>query len=280
MTVSVIIVNFNGMSFTRECLTSFRRWHPEEDHEVIVVDNASSDGTVQALRSEFPWVRCIPMEINRGFGAANNVGAAGSKGEFLFFVNNDTVFTQELVTTLVREFKSDVKAGMLAPTLMNADGTVQRSVGEYPTIASERRMRRDAGKSENPEGYDWVTAAAVMVRRSAFEQVHGFDERFFMYFEDVDLCRRIAHAGYSIRRTSAVSLIHLGGKSYGAKDARIAAEYRRSQLRYYDKHNSIVQRTLLRGFLLAKYLPMIITAEDRDLAYRVFPLLMTSQGGR
>ncbi len=281
MNTSIIIVNYNGLRYTQQCLESLFLFHAPDTIEVIVVDNNSSDGSQKELPRLFPAIDLIPLPENRGFGAANNIGAKKAKGEYLFFVNNDTIFKEETVDALRRMFFIQSEFGIVGPKLLNEDGTFQRSFGDFPSIRNElaeKRMARNYSAqettSEQPLRKDWVTGAAFMVKRGLFETVRGFDDVFFMYFEDIDLCRTLAERGIWSLYVPTVTMIHLGGKSYGAKDRRIALEYRRSQLRYYDKHNSRVQRFMVRSYIIIKYFPRIFEQgginQVKDLVKMVF----------
>ena len=127
--------------------------------------------------------------------------------------------------------------------------------------------------NHQPITKDWVTGAALMIRRELFESVKGFDERYFMYFEDIDLCKRVKSNGYGILYYPKTSLVHLGGKSYQKKDSNIVFEYRRSQLRFYDKQLTLVQRILVRIYLFTKYLPAMFSPTHHGLGIRVLKLI-------
>jgi GT2 family glycosyltransferase len=289
MTVSIIIVNYNGLAYTRQCLESFFRYHNGSEYDVIVVDNHSSDGSQKELPLLFPDVRCIALSENAGFGPANNIGAEAAKGTILFFVNNDTLFTMPVVNELAARLSNDSSVGIVGPKLLNEDGSFQLSFGRFPTVAAEaeaRQLSKDAAArqqyaplNDDPKMYDWVTGAAFMIRKDVFIKVKGFDERFFMYFEDIDLCRKVRDLGFNTSYHPALSMVHFGGKSYGNKDPRIVAEYRRSQLRYYDLHNSFGQRALLRVFLVLKFFPQLFRTADRSVARRIIALALTRHKG-
>jgi GT2 family glycosyltransferase len=288
MTVSVIIVNFNGLTYTRQCLDSLYRFHASENIEVIVVDNNSTDGSQQELPLQYPSVRCILLSENSGFGPANNVGARSASGDVLFFVNNDTIFTSSIIDTLASELKAGQHTGIVAPRLSNADGSFQLSYGRFPTIGNERETKRlslnaesevkGKEREEETQLQDWVTGAALMIKKSVFLQIGGFDERYFMYFEDIDLCRTVKRFGFDCRYVPSMSMIHLGGKSYQKMDERITIEYRRSQLRYYDKHNSMLQRIAVRWYLAAKFMPKLLERQQRSAAKKILILIMSHQG--
>ncbi len=285
--VSIIIVNYNGIAYTRMCLESLFRYHSADMLDVIVVDNHSQDGSVETLKKEFPAVNVEAMTKNNGFGCANNEGVKKAKGEILFFVNNDTLFLEETVSALSSHLIADPKNGIVGPTLLNEDRTFQLSFGDFPSILSEFRMKRKmadpkllrnaAPKTSDDRKVNWVTGAAFMIRKSLYESLGGFDERYFLYFEDIDLNRRVHTARYHNVYCPSVRLIHLGGRSYGAMNPAVAFEYRRSQLHYYDTHASFAERILIRTYIALKYSAMILKPKERPLISRIMKLLWTKQ---
>jgi GT2 family glycosyltransferase len=157
---------------------------------------------------------------------------------------------------------------------------VQYSTGKYPTILTEWRMKRrkDLYNGDDTHLRDWVSGAALAVRTAVFEEVGGFDERYFMYFEDVDLCARIRDAGHEIHYLPSTRVEHLGGGSQpGGLPPGIQKEYRRSQLLYYRAHASIVNNILLRAYLIARFVPRRFSPdrEERSLASGVLSLVFT-----
>jgi GT2 family glycosyltransferase len=278
MTVSIIIVNYNGCALTRQCLGSIRE-HIAGPVEVVVVDNASSDDSRQVLPGLFPNVRFVWLDDNRGFGYANNRGAEHATGDILFFLNNDTILTSDPLGALIDRFAADADCAIAAPKLLNRDGSFQLSFGEFPDIQTEARtrsisrdpaaIRRLEPQQTAPVRKDWVTGAALLIRGTMFRNIGGFDERFFMYFEDSDLCKRVANTGASVWYCPSVSLIHLGGSSYTKKDPRISLEYRKSQILYYQSHHSLIQRMMLFVFLWLKYVPRLADAGERKSAWMI-----------
>lgn len=276
--VSIIIVNFEGAELTRSCVASIKRFAAGHPYEIIVVDNNSSGGEADVLKSTLPECRVIPSPENRGFGWANNLGASKAGGDLLFFLNNDTVLASDVVARLAFRMLENPRRGIAAPALTNADGSRQLSWGKHPSLLLEWVTRREKKRNPvpPPEAYDWVTGAAMMVRRSAFEEVGGFDDGYFLYFEDADLCRRITNAGFTVDLFPDISLIHLGGKTRERAGEKIRVEYRRSQLRYYDKFLSLPERLLLRGYLLLKFLPRLVIPKGRSTSAAIIGLLVTS----
>ena len=282
--VSIITVTHNGADYTVASLNSLRKRGLPRDAEVIVVDNGSSPPESQQLESELPWCRHVRLSENKGFGSANNAGATQATGEYLFFVNNDTLFSGDVVTPLAEALIREPGIGIVAPSLLNEDGTFQISFGRFPSIINERRTRREAlrlrtkgilpTRAPRP---DWVTGAALMIRRDLFRKVGGFDEGYFMYFEDVDLCKRVRLDGSGILYREDLTLTHLGGKSYVKGSPVMELEYRRSQLRFYDKFNSWPERLMLRLYLLLKALASGILFRGA-ISAQLVQLVFRSQG--
>jgi len=287
--VSIVIVNHNGKDQTEECLRSFFAHTPDGPFEVIVVDNDSKDGSVELLKAKFPQVRVLAQKKNYGFGKANNIGAQASHGEYLLFVNNDTMFQQDIIEPLKIFLDTHQSAGIVAPMLLNSDLTYQHSYGKFPSLMNELRTKRDMEmfknipKDRSPRQVDWVSFAAVMIRRSAFEKVKGFDERYFMYFEDADLCFRLQNAGYKSFYCADYSLIHIGGgsRSRGVTNM-IKTEYRRSQLLFYASHRSWFELLALRFYLLLRFLyPFLSTrGEEHHRARSVIIMALSSYAHR
>lgn len=282
MNISIIIVNFNGFHYTRQCIESFYQYNTDNNHEVIVVDNNSTDGSQQELPKHFPQIVFISLKENRGFGAANNIGANIAKGEGLFFVNNDTIFQSEVVEKLSNILSSNESYGIIGPKLLNEDKSFQLSFGQFPTIRTEFTTKNQTKIKLSPLKEmnqllmkEWVTGAAMMIKKELFERIGGFDDHFFMYFEDIDLCKNANKIGYQSVFVPFVSMIHFGGKSYVKENNKILFEYRRSQLRYYDKHNSILQRILLRVYIFLKYSSTLFSTTEYNHFKRVLKLIFS-----
>jgi GT2 family glycosyltransferase len=282
--VSIIIVNFNGCQHTIRCIESIQRTHEKGYFEIVVIDNDSRDGSVEAIKAQYPKIKIIAQQQNLGFGRANNIGAMESTGEFLFFVNNDTIFKEDLITPLSRFLKENSFCGAIGPLLLNADGTYQHTYGFFPSLLNEWRVQRETQQRKTipidraPKIVDWVSFAAVMMPRTAFERIGGFDERYFMYFEDADVCLRLKKTGWHTVYYPQCTLVHLGGASWlPVMTSKIRYEYRRSQLLFYALYRSIGERILLRLYIICKYLFVALTTsgEDRQRAFSIIRLAMT-----
>jgi len=246
MKVSVVLVNYNGGELLRRPLESLAVY-AGPDVEVVVADNASSDGSPEWVEDAFAGVRVLRLGENLGFGAANNRAVAATTGEHVLLLNPDAWLADaEALPRLVEALDADSRLGLVAPRLRYPDGRWQFEWAPETGVLGEalQQMRNPfEGRWWNHRllppllrvltGPGWTSAACMLVRRTAFEEVGGFDEGFFLYFEDVDLSRRMRLAGWSMRTVWAARVVHVKGFSRGT-ESELA--YRRSQLRYYRKH--------------------------------------------
>ena len=265
MQLSVIIVSYNAKSHLKDCLRSLYEHTTLRPFEVIVVDNASTDGSLAMLARDFPEVRAIPSPDNIGFSGANNIAMREAKGQFFLLLNNDATATPGAVDTMLRIIQEKPEVGVLGPLLRNEDGSIQISYGRMISLHAEaiqrflsrghargnRLIRRYIENRSKKEAYpDWVSGACMILRAEVLETVGLFDDRFFMYSEEVDLCERIRRSGYRVFYTPESEVVHVGGKSTEANPERAAFEYRRSQLYFYSKHYGRLRLLLLKAYLL------------------------------
>lgn len=263
--VSIVIVNYNGADVILACLNSIFQHFESAKLEVIVVDNASQDGSPELIAQKFPEVRLIRQAVNVGFGAANNAGVHHAQGQYLFLLNSDTLIQSNILPTLISKLESAPHIGIVGPRLLNPDGSFQLSTayeigiwGEWRTLQEVKKYRHSANRPALAQQYgtdqfvDIVVGAAMLMRRSHFLDIGGFDETFFMYFEESDLCQRFRDAGYQILYTPDVSVTHIGGYSVAQTAGKMAAEYRRSQRYYYQKHRSQWEQWVLHRYLTFK----------------------------
>lgn len=215
MNFSIIIINYKTTELTIDCLNSiFLNCH-EDNFEIILIDNFSNDGGIEKIENIFGnKIKIIKNKENLGFSGGNNLGAKSAKGEFLFFLNSDTILNEDIITPIKNAFKNDEKIGIISPTLINPDKSIQKkSCGKIPNlkwlILKNLKIIKEVEDHNSPE---WVSGAALVIRKNIFEQISGWDENFFMYLEDTDLCKKTATAGYKIKIIEN-KLIHLGGKS-------------------------------------------------------------------
>ncbi len=236
---SIIIVSYNTKQLLSELLKSIFTHCNSSHYEVIVVDNDSDDGSVAMLNSEFrDRIRLLENNKNLGFGAANNQGANVDKGEYLFFLNSDTRFKNDIFKDLADYLDSHRKVGIIAPRLVDNNKNNQPyAFGRFPTTMSAilDKLKSAPAYPVKPQTEDWVSGAAMIIRKNLFEKINGFDEGYFMYFEDIDLCRRVKASGYSIVVYPQAVIMHWGGKSIG-KFRQRKLYYYRSQNYYFKKY--------------------------------------------
>ena len=251
MTLSIIIVSYNAKGDLERCLASLQASPPAADHEVIVVDNASSDGSAAAARG-FAGVRVIETGANLGFAAGNNVGIRASSGDNLLLLNGDTIVPAGAIDGLLQALARHPDAAVAGPRLVDGDGRPEVSFGAMLSPLAERRQRRlvrgqasgdptisaEVDEMTRREQWpDWVSGACLLVRRGDAGAVGLLDERFFMYTEDVDFCAAIRARGRRVLFTPEVTVVHLRGRSAASAPAATRAAYRRSHLAFYQKHH-------------------------------------------
>jgi len=218
---SFIIINYNTAELTSACLESIFKYGAGSDFEIILVDNNSDEADLNILKNRYgARIKIIANQKNLGFARANNQGAKQAQGEYFFFLNSDTVFDHDILSPLRAKLDSDKKIGVIAPQLILRTGAEQ----EY-----------SYGLKRGTKELTWVSGAALIIRREVFAKLGGWEERFFMYFEDVDLCRRVLAQGYKIERLLSVKITHLVGGS-PISWRRRKSFYYRSKILFILKH--------------------------------------------
>lgn len=281
--VTVVIVNYNTRKLLAQCLDSIRAQTRDVTYEVVVVDNASMDGSVQMVAELYPWVRVVANDENAGFGRANNAGAAIATGTYLFFLNSDTILQNNAIRLFVDFYeKSAEPPGVLGCMLRNAHGRYTNSYWYFPSYGRLLRARLDKifliPDRRAPHDFhrtfsvDFVIGADMFMRRQVFERCGGFDERFFMNYEETDLQKEVVALGYRNYIIEGPRIVHLEGGSGKAKMAsRLRVE--RSMYQYFAKHGG--SRLALVAFYAAYTLlglfslPRYSAAENRRYLKRV-----------
>jgi GT2 family glycosyltransferase len=255
--LAIIIVSYNCREALRACLEQIPKWY------VIVVENASTDGTAEMLRVEFPGVRLIENQQNLGFAAACNQGIAASDHPFVLLLNPDTLVTEAALQGLLNVMDTQPDVGACGPRILNSDGSPQASVRKFPTLRALAcdelglstafpRIRWLTGYRlsswplETTADVDQLGGSCLMLRRAALAQTGVMDERFFMYFEEVDLCLRLRKAGWRVLYIYNVTIIHAGGQS-SKTDRDNSMRYRyRSLFSFYRKYHPAWQLAVLK----------------------------------
>lgn len=249
--LSIVIVSYNARLDLERCLASLHQPPPSVTHEIVVVDNASSDGSAVAAR-KWPGVRVIDSGGNRGFSAGNNIGIRASSGRVLLLLNSDTIVPAGAIDRLMQVLVSHPEATVVGPRLVDGTGHVELSFGSmvspWTELRQQRLMRRLAARDATAVAHvdalsrtehwpDWVTGACLLVRRAEAEAAGLLDERYFMYTEDVDFCAAIRARGGRVLFTPEVEIVHLGGRSRASAPQATYEAYRNSHLAFYRKHH-------------------------------------------
>jgi hypothetical protein len=267
---SIIIVSWNVRDLLLRCLASLPQQDEGAEVEVIVVDNASEDGTAEAVRAAFPAVQIIANKENRGFTGGNNQGLARARGDFFFLLNPDTEVRPGALLELRRYLEEHPQVGIVGPRLRYADGSLQPSRRRFPdllTLFTESTIVQQAWPGlpwlgrfylaerspEATQAVDWVVGAAMLVRREVYEQVGGLDEGFFMYSEELDWCRRAAAAGWKVVYHPAAEVMHYEGRSSQQAAAARHIHFFSSRVRYTRKYHGQLAAACLRAWLLATF---------------------------
>lgn len=256
--VSAVVVSYNSRQYLGECLQSLRA---EGVADIVVVDNASADGSVAAVQACDPDAVVVQTGANLGFGTAANRGAELATGDYLLVLNPDTIAEPGVVKALAEALDRDPGLGAAGPRIENLDGTLYPSAREFPDLAVAaghaflglvwpanrftRRYRMLDWDHSRAADVDWVSGAFMLVRRSAFDAVGGFDERYFMYVEDVDLCWRLGQAGWRVGYEPAGRVVHALGGSSRRRPYRMIAAHHRSLLRFATKTSTGLRRALV-----------------------------------
>jgi N-acetylglucosaminyl-diphospho-decaprenol L-rhamnosyltransferase len=264
MYCSIILVNYNGSEFLADCLQSILHFVDFNACEVIIVDNASTDDSVNIIKNKFSSFKLICSSVNLGFSKANNLAVKHSIGKHLLFLNTDTILLENSPQILSDYLTQHQDVGVISARIIFEDSSYQLSSGRLPNIVIELFDKIRYGldkkwhnlfagiytkKYSTVKEVGWVTGACLMICRDVFEQLGGFDESFFMYFEDKDICKRINDIGFKVIYYPLTSIIHLLGGSSQSIKKNINTYYRDSQLHYYQKHLGHTQIKILKLYL-------------------------------
>jgi GT2 family glycosyltransferase len=228
--IDLVIVNYRSYDELSRCLASLQAAR-EALAGVTVIDHESDLQAAAGISARFPWVRLVERSTNEGFATGVNLGVSGSDSPYILLLNPDCVVEPAALAPLVAYAEARPEAAVIGPRILNSDGTVQGSARRFPNLSTlvagrsswlTRRFPRNPLSRWNlpalddvraPLEVDWVSGACMLVRRSAFEQVGGMDERFFLYWEDADLCRRLGQRGWRTVYYPGATIVHAGGRS-------------------------------------------------------------------
>lgn len=248
--VSIIIVSWNTCDLLVGCLDSVAHTAGDLDTEIIVVDNASTDGSPDMVRQQFPHVRLVANASNVGFAAANNQGMILGRGRYLLLLNSDAFLTPDSLQTSIRFMEKSPDVGVCGVRLLNPDGTFQGSYADFPTLKSEFLIATGLGArlvspyypaprpwpGEAAREVDWIGGAFMLLRRAVLEQVGGLDETYWMYSEETDWCYRIKQAGWKICYLPQVAITHVRGASTRQRRSEMEVQLYKSKVRFFTKN--------------------------------------------
>ena len=277
--LSIIIVNWNTRQLLLDCLGSVYNTVSRADYEIVVVDNGSTDNSVEAVRRNFPEVKVIANVVNRGFAAANNMALKQMKARYAVLLNSDTVLKKDALEKMLGFMDQHPEIGICGPQLLNADGSKQNSVGDFPTLLTEfmskKLMRilfpgkyRQAGKYRHavftgPAEVDFIVGACMMARKAALDEVGMLDEDYFFLYEELDWCFRMKAGGWPVYHLPDVEIYHLGGRSMKEINLRARIESWRSRYLFFRKSMDLSQAAwyglLLLGFVQNAYQVLVYT---------------------
>lgn len=280
MQVSIIIVNYNTRELTINCIESIYKYTEEIEFEIIVVDNASSDESILAITEKFPQVNIIEAGSNLGFGRANNLGVKNALGEYLFFLNSDTVLIENSVEILLRHYKyfesTNQKIGILGAILIDSTGKVASLGGDLPTAISHIyiNFKKLASKTYNTGKkidtkkkiyqVGMVSGADMFIRRETFERIQGFDKEIFLYYEDTDLNKRLKDLGYYHFIDTTTKIVHFEGGSAKMSHWKRSVIHE-SQNYFFKKHSNKLTYTV---YLIYQIAFSLFSLKNRDFTFR------------
>jgi hypothetical protein len=260
--LSIIIVSWNVCNEVISCISSIYKNHPVCEYEIILVDNNSNDNTISIIEKKFPKINVISNTKNLGFAAANNIGCKNACGNYFLFLNPDTIVKPDALDLLVQYMEANPEVGLCGPQILNDNNSVQRSAKRFPsfrgifyrfTILKYLRVfRRDFRywlmydfDHKITKNVDQLIGAAIIAKSSLIKQLNGFDQRFFMYYEEVDLCLRVKKEGFKVIFYAKPQIIHLGGHSAEQIPAKTRAMNLKSLILFMKKHKTALSDKIL-----------------------------------
>jgi N-acetylglucosaminyl-diphospho-decaprenol L-rhamnosyltransferase len=256
--LSIVIVNYNTADFTAQCLDSIAANPPAGSYEIVVVDNASSDGSADRLEAQYPFIKLMRSSENKGIAGGNNLGIQASSGRFILLLNNDTLVLPGALDRVINFLDHHPDVGGAGGQLLNPDGSFQAGFVNFPSLLQEFLIVSKIGgifrsyypshpPSDVVREVDWMSTAFMLFRREALEEVGLVDEEYFIYSDETDLEYRLRQAGWKIVYLPEVKTVHFGGKSLNPWRRRKMVY--RGYLLFYHKHYERWKTLVLRGVL-------------------------------
>lgn len=304
MDLSIAIVSYNTRTLILDCLRSVFESTLTTKFQVIVVDNDSKDATVEAIRTSYPRVHIIANHENRGFSKGVNQALAVSTGRYLLMLNSDTRMREQALDRMVGCLDGDPEIGAVGCKQWTGDGRLYQSCFPFPSIRDhlihasflrkwgpawqEALAAREVIDCTRSQDVDWINGACLMVRTDLMRACGGLDEGYFMYFEDVDLCRVLHRRGYRVRHLADADVVHLIGRSGEGDRTRLNLVWEFSRIRYVERHFPPLKRFIMKMWIAFGALVRLIgaigrrrpTADDRSYGIYVSVVRRLWHGGQ
>jgi len=284
--LSIIILNYNTKTETYNCIRSITKSRPDFNYEIILVDNNSIDGSIEFIGVEFPSVKIIKLSSNKGFSYANNAGFEHSNGEYVLFLNSDTLFLSNTMNCIGRVISSKSYT-VIAPKLLNEDGTTQKSLFTFPSyirtfirisgihdVFSSLIFSNSLGTSKNILQFDYSSFAAVIFRKDIFEMVGRLDTKILFYHEDCDMGFKLKNNSIESKFMKEIEIVHLGGTST-SNFSQFAFQNDVYSLRYvfaknYGKYSEYFIRIVLKSAIALRCLTVILGLNNGIRGFRIY----------
>jgi len=264
--LTIIIINYNTKELLKKCLDVLDIKNIPEDYSIIVIDNNSPDGSADMAKKIPGRFEVVRLKENRGFPYAANIGIKKSLSEFYLILNSDTEVKQIQLTEMLKFMSENLEISAMTPFQYNSKNEPQLAWGCFPTFTSEigRKILQNAldngkkwahsklRKLEEPFFVHWVAGSTMLLRDAALQKAGLFDENYFIFFEDIDLCTRIRSAGWKIAVCPGIKVIHHRGESAKTDSINASRHYRRSQMYFWKKHHNRLSFLMMRACLLSK----------------------------
>jgi N-acetylglucosaminyl-diphospho-decaprenol L-rhamnosyltransferase len=276
--LSCIIVNYKNSESLKDCLVSLYQTVQEIDFETIIVDNSENDLGIKPLKELYPKAQFVSNSSNVGFAKANNQAAKIAQGKVLIFLNPDTILSDQAIDSMYRYYCSHTETGVLGPKVVDPEGSLQYSCRRYPTLWTGLFNRYSILSRLFPENrftsqylmldfdhneirqVDWLSGCCLMVSKSTFENSHGFDENYFLFNEDIDLCRTIKQAGKKVIYFPEATIIHHVSTSNSKTTARVIIQRHLGMMHYFKKHHgqNLLTRWVINFFISLRSITQLL----------------------
>lgn len=269
--LSIIIVSCNTQLLLEKALNSIKKSGDPFKKLLIVFDNGSKDGTQEMIKKKFPWVVYLRSETNLGFSKAVNRAAQQAQGDYLLLLNSDARLQEDSIQKAVEWMEQNPRCAVCGAQLLNEDGTLQNSIANFPTLLTElanksilRRLfpKKFPGKeyqSGRPQAVESVIGAFFLIRKTIWDELGGFDERYFFFFEETDFCLRATQRGYLVYYLPQVKVWHGQGKTAKTRLSEARIEYWKSRYRYFKTHHPLYKYLILKiGLLIRLFLSLFL----------------------